>query len=104
MTACGVAGVNSGKKRVLLGQLPMKSFLFTSASLAPGPTSYNTNRSLVPPKQHADTTEEGLGEGTEGGAHLVYLFLSLAKRERFGRREVVADQDAAVKRATKRVV
>ena len=89
---------------MLLGQLRTKALLFTSASLAPGPTSYDTNRASAPPKQHANTTQEGMEEGTEREAHLAGLLLSLAEHERFRRREVVAEQDAVVKRATERVV
>ena len=88
----------------LLGELLSKPLLFTNASLAPGPISYDTRRLSSPPKQHAETPQEGMRERTEGEAHLTDLLLGLAERERLGLREVVAQQDTVVQRAAEQVV
>ena len=74
--------------------------LFTSASLAPGPTSYDIQRTSAPPKKHT----KPLKKETEGEAHLADLLLSLAECERLGLREVVAEQDAVVQGAAERIV
>lgn len=95
-----VAGVSSGKTMLLLGRLPSKTLLFTSASLAPGPTSYGIQRTSAPLEKHT----KPLRDETEGEAHLADLLLGLAERERLGLREVVAEQDAVVQGAAERIV